>query len=352
MKRLPLFPRLGSRPGARLACVLALSFGLSLGGDPTQAATPDPGGLRLSYTHDDRQLAPLSVDFRATVPPGYALNWNFGDGSVTTGAAPTHVFYRPGRYSVQVRVTDAQGHTVATSTNTVEARSAGAEHADLTLLLAPGSVRLSAVGSVAYAPGPARYFVDGREVALSRSGRPVKSEPVAVGPGLHRARVELPGQSGVLRRDLTFRMAALTPSVPFDTEVLRLTNAARQSGWNCQTLRPGGPARPPLTRDPTLDAAATAQSAGLALGNAFEHRSSLDGSQPYGRVAATGLEVSRVGENIAMGQDTPQQVVDEWLRSPGHCHNIMGDFTHIGLSFLSAPASAHRTYWTQVFAAR
>ncbi|PJI51521.1 hypothetical protein CTI14_58765, partial [Methylobacterium radiotolerans] len=42
-----------------------------------------------------------------------------------------------------------------------------------------------------------------------------------------------------------------------------------------------------------------------------------------------------VAENIAAGQETPQEVVTGWLRSPGHCKNIMGDFTRIGLSFMA-----------------
>jgi uncharacterized protein YkwD len=67
-------------------------------------------------------------------------------------------------------------------------------------------------------------------------------------------------------------------------------------------------------------------------------------------VQVTGLRVRASGENIAGGQQTPQEVVDAWLRSPGHCRNIMGDFTHLGVSYVNRPGTTYVNYWTQVFA--
>ena len=56
-----------------------------------------------------------------------------------------------------------------------------------------------------------------------------------------------------------------------------------------------------------------------------------------------------VGENVATGQSTPEQVVAEWLDSPRHCANIMdADFTEMGVAVAS---NASGVYWAQVFGA-
>ncbi len=40
----------------------------------------------------------------------------------------------------------------------------------------------------------------------------------------------------------------------------------------------------------------------------------------------------RYAENVAAGQKTPKQVVDAWLKSPGHRKNIEGDYNFCGLA--------------------
>ncbi|MDL2345006.1 CAP domain-containing protein, partial [Deinococcus sp. MIMF12] len=180
-------------------------------------------------------------------------------------------------------------------------------------------------------------------------GRAADAGPLPVTAGEHRAGVRLPGEGGELTRGVTFRMAPFSRSVPFEAEVLRLTNQARARGWNCATLREGGQSLPPLKRHPELEVAALAQSAGMALHGYFDHRSALDGSTPGERVQATGLRVAGSAENIAGGQDTPQAVVDAWLRSPGHCRNLMGDYTHLGVAHAEKADTRYRHFWTQVF---
>lgn len=329
-------------PAALLGAAL-----LILGQGQTQGAAAP---FQIGYSAPAEALAPLLVSFKATVPAGYRVDWDFGDGTRASGAELEHVFYRPQNYTINVQVSDSAGRKIGTAATSLSVKSAGAERAALTLLLAPSGVRLSEVGSVSYAPHSARYWIDGKEIPVSRTGNPVKSEPVALSAGPHRATVQLQGSAGMLQSSVTFTMAPVTTSEAFNSEVLRLTNQARAQGFNCQTKKAGGAALSPLTRDPTLDSAAQAQSVGLALGGYFDHKSAIDGSSPSQRLLATGLKVSRSGENIAAGQTTPAQVVDGWLHSLGHCHNIMGDFTHIGLSYVYRAESEDKTYWTQVFA--
>lgn len=39
-----------------------------------------------------------------------------------------------------------------------------------------------------------------------------------------------------------------------------------------------------------------------------------------------------MGENIAMGQRSAEEVLRDWIQSPGHYRNLIGDFTHIGVA--------------------
>jgi uncharacterized YkwD family protein len=55
-----------------------------------------------------------------------------------------------------------------------------------------------------------------------------------------------------------------------------------------------------------------------------------------------------VGENIAMGQRTPEQVMESWMNSDGHRRNILnGNYTHIGVGV--AKNEKGQLYWVQQF---
>ena len=74
-----------------------------------------------------------------------------------------------------------------------------------------------------------------------------------------------------------------------------------------------------------------------------------DGSQPWDRVDRTGLTWSGVAENIACGQQTPAEVMNSWMNSPGHRANIL-DPTMTALGVSRTTNSAGTPYWVQVFA--
>jgi uncharacterized protein YkwD len=53
------------------------------------------------------------------------------------------------------------------------------------------------------------------------------------------------------------------------------------------------------------------------------------------------------GENVAYGQDNPQEVMQAWMNSRGHRANILnGRYTTIGVG---AVTNGRSIYWTQVF---
>ena len=130
--------------------------------------------------------------------------------------------------------------------------------------------------------------------------------------------------------------------------ILELTNKARSSGRECG--REPYAAAPPLTLNSTLERAAMAHSKDMAAHNILDHKGT-DGSSPADRVTRAGYKWRIIGENLASGVPTAEEVVNGWLGSPHHCENIMGPrFTQMGVAYYYDAKSAAGIYWTQVFA--
>jgi len=60
-----------------------------------------------------------------------------------------------------------------------------------------------------------------------------------------------------------------------------------------------------------------------------------------------------VGENIAMGHQTPKQVVRAWMNSSGHRANILGSYSHLGVGITRGGSGTSSDgdwfYWVQNF---
>ncbi|MGD9599771.1 MAG: CAP domain-containing protein [Steroidobacteraceae bacterium] len=131
--------------------------------------------------------------------------------------------------------------------------------------------------------------------------------------------------------------------------VLTLVNRARARPRRCGPK--AVPAASPLVREAQLDAVALAYAQELARLGRFEHRGA-DGRQPRDRVARSGYRARIVGENLAAGPTTADEVIDGWLASPGHCENVMeARFTQMGIAYAVNPASRYGIIWVQLFAA-
>jgi uncharacterized protein YkwD len=131
-------------------------------------------------------------------------------------------------------------------------------------------------------------------------------------------------------------------------QVLRLVNQARAAGRNCGGRRFGPTHR--LIWDGRLARAAQRHSNDMARHDFFSHTGS-DGTQVTDRIDDTGYNWQTCGENIAAGQRSIREVVNDWLASPGHCANIMNpDFEEMGLGRARNAGSTYGIYWTQVFA--
>lgn len=145
-----------------------------------------------------------------------------------------------------------------------------------------------------------------------------------------------------------FVAPAAKDSAQVSQKVLALVNAARGKARKCGRTQLA--AAPPLTLSAMLNHAALIHSQDMANKNFFEHVGS-DGSKVGERVTRAGYVWRTAGENIAIGPETAEAVVQGWLDSPGHCANMMSPgFTEMGIAYVVERKSEAGIYWTQVFA--
>jgi uncharacterized protein YkwD len=130
---------------------------------------------------------------------------------------------------------------------------------------------------------------------------------------------------------------------------LALVNDIRARGTRCGT-RSFGPASP-MTLSATLNAVALGHAADMAQHGYFEHQD-LSGRSPAARVRAVGYAEKLVGENIAYGPETADEVIKGWLGSPGHCENMMDPrFTDMGIAYSAGQSARRGLYWVQLLVA-
>jgi uncharacterized protein YkwD len=128
----------------------------------------------------------------------------------------------------------------------------------------------------------------------------------------------------------TLRAAAAVPSAPsYSDRVLALTNVQRTS----RGLRP-------LALSACADGYADAWATRLSQVGSLSH-------QPL-RPILTACRARGVGENVAYGNVTPEQLVAMWMASPGHRTNLLKPgFTHIGVGAVATAGG--RVHGVQVF---
>ena len=144
--------------------------------------------------------------------------------------------------------------------------------------------------------------------------------------------------NGNTNNDTSTSAPSTTPTgqyAQFQQEVLSLVNKERTS----RGLKP-------LKLNVKLSNVATMKSQDMINKNYFDHTSPTYGS-PFDMMNKFGISYRTAGENIAMGQTTPQQVMNSWMNSEGHRKNILNpNFTELGVGIASNGSSL---YWTQMF---
>lgn len=148
-------------------------------------------------------------------------------------------------------------------------------------------------------------------------------------------------------------------------QILTAINEARSVARDChdgQGLI--GPVAP-LTWNEDLYQAAYEHSNDMAYSNTFSHEGSGTSYDVTGsnvgvaslfneRIEANGyVEYRAIGENIAAGQTSVEDVMEGWLASPAHCANVMReDFAEVGVAIVFNPDSEFEVYWSQEFGAK
>ena len=108
-------------------------------------------------------------------------------------------------------------------------------------------------------------------------------------------------------------------------------------------------AAPALAWDATLEKVAAQHASDMAINDYFSH-TGHDGSTPAQRVAHAGYRWRMTGENIAAGQLSPEAAVEGWIKSPGHCENLMnGGYSGMGVAAAVNSTSKMGLYWVQEF---
>ena len=133
--------------------------------------------------------------------------------------------------------------------------------------------------------------------------------------------------------------------------ILAAINKVRAQGRKCgDTFYP---AVPPLRWNRLLEQSALKHSKNMADKQFFEH-TDPQGRTPQDRILGGGYVGSTTGENIAAYYtDDPDKVLEAWVKSPGHCTNLMyPDYTEFGLGVYFLPYDKSKKYlrlWTQNF---
>ena len=154
------------------------------------------------------------------------------------------------------------------------------------------------------------------------------SELISANPQLKNPNLIYPGQ--------TIYIVVNSTATANENEVARLVNVER--------AKVGLPA---LSINWQLARVARYKSQDMVNKNYFSHTSPTYGS-PFDMMRSFGISFTAAGENIAMGQTSPQAVMTGWMNSPGHKANILNSrYTQIGVGY--AKNSSGRPYWTQEF---
>jgi uncharacterized protein YkwD len=112
--------------------------------------------------------------------------------------------------------------------------------------------------------------------------------------------------------------------------------------------------RPPVTASSALDAAAQSYAEEMHRRRFYSHRSP-EGTAPADRASAAGYGAfAYMGENIAKGLFSADEVVERWLGSRGHQENILHPMAAemgIGVAFGDTP-DGFQVLWVQMFGRR
>lgn len=128
-------------------------------------------------------------------------------------------------------------------------------------------------------------------------------------------------------------------------QLLTLANEARAAGGCCDA----GvcfESSAALESSESLGRAARLHARDMAERQYFAH-DTPEGLTPFDRMRREGFEGCAMGENLAQGQTSAEEVVAGWLKSPDHCENLLDPgFGRVGLGYADS-TGAFSPFWVQ-----
>ncbi|MBP8308603.1 MAG: CAP domain-containing protein [Burkholderiaceae bacterium] len=147
---------------------------------------------------------------------------------------------------------------------------------------------------------------------------------------------------------------------PLPEGAAEMINAVRQQAAGCgEALRATvsrdaraalTPTRQALVWNPQLAQAAEQHSREMAKLSYFDHIG-RDGSRVSQRADAAGYRWRSIAENLAAGYSNLADALRGWIRSEGHCRNLLDErYSEFGLARVVSerPGDRYRVYWTLV----
>lgn len=133
----------------------------------------------------------------------------------------------------------------------------------------------------------------------------------------------------------------------FEYEVFERVNLYREAGATCGTTV-FEPAEP-LVMDESLRCAARVHAVDMGTRDYVMH-TTPDGFSFDARAGDAQYDETAVGENIATGLLTAEDVVFAWMGRDGDCINIMNpEADDFGIGYFATDEATYGTYWVAVF---
>ncbi|TWG29508.1 S-layer homology domain-containing protein [Geobacillus sp. C56-T2] len=146
-----------------------------------------------------------------------------------------------------------------------------------------------------------------------------------------------------VKRALDYQEKQIANLNPFVKEVVDLVNKERAK----KKL-------PPLKLALDVTRVAQLKAEDMVKNDYYDHISPVYGD-PYTMLSKFNIKCKFVGENIAGGEMTPEEVMTDWMNSPGHRDNILDPlYTEIGVGVANIGSVKGKPiyYWVQMFVTR
>ncbi len=305
--------------------------------------------------------------------------WDFGDGTTSFEANPTHAYAQAGVYDVRLTASNTYGQSEAFGTVTVGTppvadfvipESVPAGEGMEGLAFGDDSVLRYewAMGDGRFYEGPQiehAYNLTGdfyiTMVAVNDFGNTQVGRWIRINPGTFTLYLPMivRMQEGVAVTDGETAVST-NPSneiildEPFimpDIDVPEGSSVTEQLFLNInEARRIFGLA--PLTNIAELNTAAQQQAADMSTFANLSH-TGTDGSNPAERFSLFNYNGGYAGEATAWGFDQPRQAVEFWVNSPAHRQLILNPYaTDVGVGYVYDTNTANFWYWTAEFGNR